>query len=316
MKPEKTGTKVQIVQVDKRSEGQRLDNFLLRTMKGVPRSRVYRLVRRGEVRLNKKRAKPEQKLSLGDKVRIPPYLGLETRAQLPISEGLRRILEEAVIHEDEQLLVINKPAGVAVHKGTGVGIGVVEAMRQIHQRWAGLELAHRLDRDTSGCLVLAKNVAALRHLQDQFKQKSVDKTYLALVHGQWPAGLTRVDAPLRRDVPTSGERIVVPSQSGKTALTRFQIEKSLPHATLLKCSPVSGRTHQIRVHCQVSGHSIVGDPKYGQKSGVRLLDAHKKLCLHSQAIAFSHPQTGDSLRFTAALDPELDSLLEALEKSQ
>lgn len=307
--PTSNGEKVEFVRVEISHQGQRLDNFLLRHLKGVPRSRIYRLVRRGEVRVNKKRCKPEQKLISGDIVRIPPYSGASTPSSEKPSHGLQALLRNCVLYEDEQLLVLNKPAGLAVHGGTGIRIGVIEALRQMKPEWSSVELAHRIDRDTSGCLVVSKNTIFLRHIQAELKARTVDKYYMALVHGEWPEGLTLIDAPLQKNELSSGERIVKVMPMGKPSLTGFKIAEKLDQSTLLEVKPETGRTHQIRVHCQHGGHAIVGDPKYTSNSSSERLSKVKNLCLHAWKIGFSLPNSANRIEVEAPMDKYMSALI-------
>lgn len=293
---------VQQLQITRKNEGQRIDNFLMRELKGVPRSRVYRLIRRGEVRINKKRCKPETKLAIGDIVRVPPYAGKAFKAPGEISDTLKSYLLENILFEDDSVLVVNKPSGLAVHGGSGIKLGLVEAMRQIRPQWKDIELAHRLDRDTSGCIVLAKTLQALRDLHEQFKSKTVRKTYHALVYGAWPEEVKEVNASLLRDQLDSGERLVRVNKDGKQSLTRFKILDRFDEATLVEASPETGRTHQIRVHCQFMGHPIVGDSRYASRSDPK---AHpsvgrvKNLCLHAETLTFKLPDTKQLLTVSA-----------------
>jgi 23S rRNA pseudouridine955/2504/2580 synthase len=304
--------KVQFINVTAAGDGQRLDNFLIRHLKGVPRSRIYRLIRRGEVRVNKKRSKPVNKLSLGDSVRLPPIsMAAAPKTNKPGAELVKRLLE-SVLFENDDLLVINKPAGFSVHGGSGIRLGLIEAFRQIKPEWRTLELAHRLDRDTSGCLVICKNSIYLKYLHSEFKAKSVEKHYLAVVHGYWPDSLCEVDAPLLKNELASGERIVKVDNTGKASKTRFELIKRFTKATLVKALPETGRTHQIRVHCQHVGHPIVGDSKYTSRTKVLHLPVVKHLCLHASKISFIEPQSGVLLSFEAELDPQLAELLKAL----
>jgi len=301
---EKT-SQVQFIQITEKYSGQRLDNFLIRELKGVPRARIYRLVRRGEVRINKKRAKPESRLVVGDKVRIPPLV-MEQPGTLPKpSLGLINALQEAVLFEDDDLLVLNKPAGLAVHLGSGIRLGLIEAVRQIQPAWGEAELAHRLDRDTSGALVLCKNMNALRELQAQFKAKTVNKRYHALVQGSWPAELLEIDAPLQRVLGGSGERFVRVSKEGKPSKTSFAVLERFSVVTLLEARPQTGRTHQIRVHCQYAGHPILGDEKYAQNSDKVAKNPQaeaKYLCLHAAEITFKRPGSEAPLTVQAPWD--------------
>ncbi|NKB31710.1 MAG: RluA family pseudouridine synthase [Pseudomonadales bacterium] len=295
----KTREQVRSVRITERHDGQRLDNFLIRELKGVPRTRIYRIIRRGEVRVNKKRCKPDFKLSVGDEVRIPPVREGKRSIPSKISPAIAELLQSSVLLETDLLLVINKPAGLSVHGGSGVRLGIIEALRQMKQEWRHAELAHRLDRDTSGCLIIAKKANALKQIQDEFKGKRVEKIYHALVHGQWPEEIVEISAPLRKNQLSSGERIVQVSADGKSAETRFTVLERYAMASLLEVSPTTGRTHQIRVHCQYAGYPILGDQKYGPKSMQNELKPIKKLCLHAAKIRFSDPASDGWLEVEA-----------------
>lgn len=306
---------VQRVKVEKAHIGQRLDNFLIRHLKGVPRTRIYRLIRRGEVRVNKKRCKPERKLDIGDEIRIPPYTGSSSPQPGKPSPILRDYLLNSILFENDDLLVLNKPAGLAVHGGTSIRLGLIEALRQCKPEWFGLELAHRLDRGTSGCLVVAKNAVFLKHIQGEFKLKRVNKNYLALVHGKWPESLVCVDAPLQKQPLGDSERIVRVADTGKPSLTRFKLKQHFDGASLLEAMPETGRTHQIRVHCQHAGHGIVGDEKYTFQTKNENLAQVKNLCLHAWKIEFTLPDESKPLKVQATPDNHLKSLLLKLEKN-
>jgi len=312
-------SQVQFTEVNAETAGQRLDNFLLRLLKGCPKSRVYRMIRKGEVRINRKRAKPDSRLAEGDLVRIPPVRLAEREEPPSPSQGLRRLLEQGILHEDEHFLVVNKPAGLAVHGGSGVRLGMIEALRQMHARWSALELVHRLDRDTSGCMVLSKNTQFLREINKQFKEKSVTKIYLALVQGAWPDSLRQVEAKLQKNQLESGERMVrvdETGEAGKPALTRFRVvERFGGLATLVEAVPVTGRTHQIRVHCRHGGHPILGDTKYGNRSG-EPVQGIRRLCLHATALEFRFPPGASPQRFQAALDADFEAILKLLRKQK
>lgn len=306
-------TKVQFLEVFEAGEGQRLDNFLIRHLKGVPRSRIYRIIRKGEVRVNKKRAKPEKKLSLGDLVRIPPITLAAREAPAKVGVNLSKYLQECVIHEQDEFLVLNKPAGLSVHGGTGVRLGLIEAMRQIKPQWAQLELAHRLDRDTSGCLIISKKAIFLKHITNELKVRNVNKTYMALVHGHWPKSLLEVTAPLLKSEISAGERMVKVDAEGKPSKTTFSIIKRFKLATLIKAMPETGRTHQIRVHCQSVDHSIAGDSKYTAPEKASQLPQARKLCLHAYRVEFSMPDDGERVGFEAQLNSDFEDLLKILE---
>ncbi|MGE5154789.1 MAG: RluA family pseudouridine synthase [Bdellovibrio bacteriovorus] len=313
------GVTVTLVRVDEESVGQRIDNFLLRHLKGVPKSHLYRVLRRGEVRVNKGRVKADYRLQGGDLVRIPPVRAAEPRAAgLAPSEQLRRI-ERSVLYEDERLLVIDKPAGLAVHGGSGLSYGLIETLRQLRPG-AELELVHRLDRDTSGCLVVSKRRSTLRNLHELIREGGMEKRYLALILGDLASGQVRVDAPLVKNVLTGGERLVrVDRAEGKPARTLFRRLRRLPFeggvATLVEAELLTGRTHQIRVHAAHLGSPLAGDPKYGDFEANRRLKALglPRLFLHAHALSFRADYMSRPLRVESPLPPELESFLVVLE---
>ena len=310
---QQTESSVKIITISRQSGGQRLDNFLIKELKGVPRSRIYRLIRRGEVRLNKKRCKPDLKLNVGDRVRIPPVRVSSNIAKTGfISPGFAKILADSILFETEELLVINKPAGFAVQGGTGIRVNIIDAMREMKSEWRELELAHRLDRDTSGCLLLSKKISILRELQLQFKLKTVKKVYFAIVHGGWPDNLTVLKAPLLKNRLSSGERIVKVAKDGKPSETKFKIIERFQGATMLEVRPIIGRTHQIRVHCQYAGHPIVGDLKYNAVNTNNDLASVKYLCLHAAEIEFIDSSSKKPVRVTAPFDKNLYQLINEL----
>ncbi len=308
------GARVRRVTVDPDEAGRRLDNFLLGRLKGVPRSRVYRLIRSGEVRVNARRARADQRLAAGDEVRIPPFRAspreaLSGRREMPAVAWL----EERVLYEDEDLLVLDKPAGLAVHGGSGVSLGAIELLRAARPGAVRLELAHRLDRDTSGCLLVAKRRSALRNLHEQFRAGSVEKHYLALVVGAWPASLRRVDAPLLTTSRRGGERHVGVDAEGKQSVTRFAVVRKLPGATLLDVRIDTGRTHQIRVHAAHAGHPVAGDDRYGPDgAGLAARCGLQRLFLHASRLAFTSPRSGDRISVEAPLPSELEAVLDRL----
>lgn len=310
---------VRFVTIDSHHEGQRIDNFLITFLKGVPKNLVYRIIRKGEVRVNKKRVKAVYRLQAGDLVRVPPVRVAERAEDMPVSDALARVLEAAVLKETDDWLVINKPQGLAVHAGSGIQGGLIESLRQIRPAGSYLELVHRLDKDTSGCLLIAKSRKALNFLQEQLKQKAFSKKYHALAIGRWPAGLAEVNAPLKKHDIGGRERVVrVDEQEGKVSLTRFQVlqrfEAKGVACTLLEAEPVTGRTHQIRVHAQSVGHSLVGDVKYGDET----VDRHfktlgfKRLFLHAASLGFPDPATGMYVEVAAPLEVSLQSILARL----
>ncbi|WP_439258416.1 23S rRNA pseudouridine(955/2504/2580) synthase RluC [Lonepinella sp. BR2271] len=306
---------VKMLNISADEAGQRIDNYLLTKLKGVPKSLIYRIVRKGEVRVNKGRIKPEYKLQAGDVVRVPP-VRVSEKAQAPISTKLNKVaqLESQIIFEDDCLLVINKPSGIAVHGGSGLSFGVIEGLRALRPEARFLELVHRIDRDTSGILLVAKKRSALRNLHEQLRIKTVQKDYLALVRGQWQSHVKVVQAPLLKNELASGERIVKVSEQGKPSETRFSIEERYANATLVKASPVTGRTHQIRVHTLHAGHPIALDDKYGDKKFDEEMTAFglNRLFLHAFNIRFEHPKTGETLQLTAPLDKNMKTILQKL----
>lgn len=301
---------VRLVAVEADYVGQRIDNFLMRELKGVPKSRIYNLLRRGEVRVNKSRAKPDYKLQAGDVVRVPP-VRVAVREESAVPLGLDAGLRSAILYEDAGLLVINKPSGLAVHGGSGISLGLIEALRQMYPEQRHLELVHRLDRDTSGCVMVAKKRGVLKQLHELLKaRKGVDKRYLALVGGKWPARKQQVNAPLQKNVLSSGERVVRVELEGKKSVTEYTLLRRVAGASLIEARPVTGRTHQIRVHCQYAGYPILGDDKYGDDeadANFRKLGL-KRLFLHAHSLAFN--LDGKRISVVAPLPPELEKVLE------
>ncbi|MCE9678358.1 23S rRNA pseudouridine(955/2504/2580) synthase RluC [Shewanella sp. AS1] len=311
--------KVELVTIDEDNVDQRIDNFLVTKLKGVPKSMIYRIVRKGEVRVNKKRIKPEYKLQEGDLVRIPPVRVSNSDEKPGPSAKLTKVsqLEDRILFEDKAIIVLNKPAAIAVHGGSGVDFGVIEAMRALRPQQKFLELVHRLDKDTSGVLLIAKKRSALKHLHDQLRYKKMQKDYLALVRGEWQSHDKVVNAPLLKLTLKSGERIVRVNKEGKASETRFAIKQRYKGATLVQASPVTGRTHQIRVHCQYAGHPIACDEKYSEQKfddSMRALGLNR-LFLHAAQLRFIHPVTEEVMQVKAPLDKELEQLLKQLEKA-
>lgn len=305
---------VQMLEVGAHSEAQRIDNFLMSHLKGVPKSRIYRLIRKGEVRINKKRAKPDTKLHAGDLVRVPPIRVAQGSTATPPGQGLVDLLATAVLFEDEQMIVINKPQGLAVHMGSGLQTGLIEALRWIKKDQGReedfLELAHRIDKDTTGCIVIAKKPMFLKYLQAEFKARRVRKRYQAIVHGQWPGDITEIHAPLlKRDVQ-EGEKIVTVDEAGKASNTHFKLIKTSRAASFIEASPLTGRTHQIRVHCQYAGHPIVGDRKYTTQQPNSLTQV-KTLCLHAASIEFAL-EDGRKISVQAPLPGHMQQMLESI----
>lgn len=304
------------VEIDAEGAGQRVDNFLVRQMKGVPKSHIYRVLRKGEVRVNSARARPDYRLQAGDKVRIPPVRqGAETSKAQPLPGALER-LRTRILYEDSGLLVLNKPAGMAVHGGSGVSYGVIEALRALRPEAKHLELVHRLDRDTSGCLAVAKKRSVLRALHELLRCGGMEKRYLALLAGRWKGGTREVTASLRKNVLQGGERVVRVSDEGKSAVSLFRPLSVFAEASLVEVVLATGRTHQIRVHAAHIGHPIAGDEKYGDPGFNRRMREFglKRLFLHAHFIAFRLPEADEEVSVSAPLDDDLRQVLERLEE--
>ncbi len=308
--------------VDEESDGQRLDNFLLRELKGVPKTHVYRIIRSGEVRRNKGRVSADDRVQTGDVLRIPPIrlsAQIEEKADKPAPPR-----EFPVVHEDEGLLAIDKPAGVAVHGGSGVSFGVIEQLRRARPAARLLELVHRLDRETSGLLLIAKKKSVLKAVQDQFRERETDKTYLALVVGNWPARKKVIDQPLHKFLLADGERRVRVTEpgdpDGTRAITLVRIARQWPSAegrpalSLLEVTIKTGRTHQIRVHLASAGHPIAGDDKYGDFEVNRQLarGGLRRMFLHAWRLRLTHPQTQQPLALQVELPAELQKYIDGL----
>jgi 23S rRNA pseudouridine955/2504/2580 synthase len=307
---------VQRLVVDTEDAGQRLDNWLVKRLKGVPKSWVYRVIRSGEVRVNKGRAGADTRVAAGDEIRVPPV----RVAEKPAGAAAAPPREFPLLFEDEHLLAIDKPAGVAVHGGSGVSFGVIEQLRRARPEARFLELVHRLDKETSGVLLLAKKRSALTHLQDQLRGRSTEKVYTALVWGEWPASLKVIDVPLLKTLDAAGERHVRVVPGGHEAAQRSislvkllrRIDGPTGGLSLLAVTIKTGRTHQIRVHLASQGHAIVGDPKYGDFAANKAFakaSGVARMFLHASRIAFDHPATGERLRLEAPLPAECAALL-------
>jgi 23S rRNA pseudouridine955/2504/2580 synthase len=298
--------------VDEESAGQRLDNYLLRLLKGVPKTHVYRVIRSGEVRVNKGRAGADTRVAAGDLVRVPPMRLPEPRAGAVLPAPAR---EFPVLFEDDLLLAIAKPAGVAVHGGSGVSHGVIEQLRQARPAAKFLELVHRLDKDTSGVLLLAKRRSALTALQDQFRSRDTGKIYAARVFGEWPDKLKVIDQPLHKSLDAAGERhvrVVSPAnEDGRRAITLVKVARRLEETTLLQVTLKTGRTHQIRVHLAHAGFPIVGDPKYGDFARNKAFAREQgvaRMFLHAAELAFDHPASGERITLRANVPAEFATL--------
>ncbi|EKD69986.1 MAG: hypothetical protein ACD_46C00683G0002 [uncultured bacterium] len=296
---------------------QRLDNFLITKLKNMPKTRIYRILRKGEVRVNKKRVQPSYRLQVGDRVRIPPmHLSEKTSAAKP-SQSLMTLLATRILYEDNYLLILNKPSGVPVHGGSQVKIGIIEALRCMYPNLPHLELAHRLDSDTSGCLILAKKRSILKELHELLRLGKMRKIYMALTQGHWKPSELRVEVALQKSYLQGGERIVKVDSQGKTALTVFKPIETLTGAMLVEATLHTGRTHQIRVHAKYRRHPIAGDEKYGDKEFNKKMRQHGlgRLFLHAKSIGFVLPSIGQTVKVTAPLDDDLADCLRLIRVS-
>ena len=300
--------------IDEHTLGQRIDNFLLRELKGVPKSRLYRALRQGEVRVNKKRVRAEYRLKDEDIVRIPPIRVAE-KTEVFVGSRLLALLEKAIIFESNDVIVVNKPSGLAVHGGSGLNYGLIEAMRKLRPDCRRLELAHRLDRDTSGCTIITKKSSVLKWIHQQLREKTMNKVYFALVKGRWPKRKTHINQPLDKNILASGERMVRVSPEGKISKTAFDIAELFTGATLLEVRPITGRTHQIRVHAQYAGFPLMGDDKYGIKDDKPWEQSMglQRLFLHAREVSFTLPD-GKRIIVNAPLPDDLEAMLQNLRR--
>jgi len=309
--------RARVVEAGPEDEGQRLDNFLVRHLKGVPRSHIYRLLRTGQVRVNGGRVKAMQRVAAGDKVRLPP-VRQAAASEAPSAPGrAKRELEDRILFEDDRVLVINKPSGMAVHGGSGLSFGVIEALRAARPDAPFLELAHRLDRETSGCLVICKKRSALRRVHERLREGGVEKRYLALVAGSWSRKQEEVRLTLKKQVH-GGERMVDVRDDGKESVSRFRAIAYYPGATLMEVDIDTGRTHQIRVQAAHVGHPLLGDDKYGDRDANRAFRKFglRRLFLHAANIGFEWPDNFNRVDVSAPLDDDLRQVLDRLEGGQ
>ena len=307
-----SSAQVMILSIDEDQAGQRLDNFLIARLKGVPKSKIYNVIRKGEVRVNKGRIKPEYKLMAGDSVRVPPIRTAEAGTEAKASHQMMTLLGKSILFEDDGLLVINKPPGLAVHGGSGITLGLIETLRQMRPEVRHLELVHRLDRDTSGCIMVAKKRSYLRHLQAALREKSagaggITKVYQALVVGDWSSRFHQVNAPLLKTEVAGGERVVRVHPEGKPSVTEFKVLKRFDGFSLIEARPITGRTHQIRVHAQYAGCVLVGDEKYGNDEINEVMRGQgiKRLFLHASSLSFYLPESAELTHVDAPLPPDL-----------
>ena len=295
---------VRWIEITQENEGQRLDNFLITALKGVPKSKIYKIIRKGEVRINKGRVKQTTRLAIGDMVRIPPIRVAAEGEIVNPGQKLLAVIESAILFEDDYIMLINKPTGLAVHGGSGISLGLIETLRVARPEQRFLELVHRLDRDTSGVIMVAKKRSALLAMHKALQTNQMNKEYLALVHGRWRDSCKQVDAPLRKNELRSGERVVRVSDEGKASLTKYKVNEAFTDYTLVAAKPITGRTHQIRVHCQYENHPIAGDNKYCEDGQLKA-DKRRgitRLFLHAHRLTFKHPESGDKIMIEAPLD--------------
>ncbi len=306
--------KVQIVTIDEEYAGQRVDNFLRTRLKGVPKSRIYRAIRKGEVRVNKGRVDASYRLGAGDRIRVPPLRVPDPKDPVPAPAGFKDRIESRILYEDDEVMVLNKPSGIPVHGGTGISMGLIEVLREMRPRAKNLELIHRLDRGTSGCLLVAKKRRCLLEWHDLLTRRQVKKRYLTLVKGRWKGGAKKIDSPLLKNVLQSGERMVTIDEAGKPSLTYFTPIKQYDEVTLVAADPLTGRTHQIRVHAKSMGHPIVGDDKYGDERFNQQMRKKglKRLFLHSACISRKQFSADAFNGICAPLDADLLACLDGL----
>ncbi len=313
--PESNLTSVRLVTVESTEEGQRVDNFLMKRANGVPKGHIYRIIRTGQVRVNGGRIKPTRKLMTGDVVRIPPLKTLN-KSQPSVPDDLAARIAKRIVYQNEAFLVVDKPAGLAVHGGSGLQFGLIDGLRQ-HQNDTSLELVHRIDKGTSGCLLIARNNGVNRQLQNLFRERSVDKRYYALVSGQWPEQTMTVEAPLLKNQDNGGQKKVIVAQGGQSAVSHFTVVRRFQQATLVDVAIETGRTHQIRVHAQHSGHPLAGDQRYGRRADNQLfnrLGVSKRLYLHARQLEFDWQ--GERISIVVEPDEQWQAALSVLTKAK
>lgn len=305
----------QFITIEDERSGQRIDNFLFTQLKTIPKSRIYRALRGGEIRVNKKRIKAEYRLQAGDSIRLPPFK-MDTKTPTVVRQQEFAPLLERILYEDDDVLVLNKPAGMPVHGGTNTSYGVIDALRQARPHDKSLELVHRLDKGTSGCLIIAKKRSALKYLHQLMRESHIQKEYLCLVKGVWPGDKRHVKVALKKNILQSGERMVRVDTAGKEAHTEFSVIEKFKQASLIKARLHTGRTHQIRVHLAHIGYPLVGDDKYGDWEFTKLLRTKtglKRMFLHAQTISFKLPNSEETITIEAPLDRDLEQCLQKLQ---
>jgi 23S rRNA pseudouridine955/2504/2580 synthase len=310
-----TTEKVRIVEITANNDGQRIDNYLSSALKGVPKTHIYRIVRTGQVRVNKGRIKPNYRLKIGDMVRIPPVrIASGPDSLISIPRPVLQKLRQSVLYEDNDYLVLNKPSGLAVHAGSGIKFGVIESIGELRPELGFIELVHRLDRETSGCLLLAKNRNALTAMHDLLREGNVEKRYLALLKGRWENGERTVTAPLIKNVLQGGERMILVSDQGKQAVSHYKLITNFVNCCMVEVNLETGRTHQIRVHSAHIGHPIAGDKKYGDDEFNSIMKnmGLKRLFLHAHVLAFQNPVRDHDIHVSAPLSEDLQTVLDNL----
>jgi len=314
--PSNKPSKVQVIEINEDQDGQRLDNWLLRQIHGAPKSLIYRIIRKGEVRVNKGRKKANYKLSAGDQVRIPPVRIEAESGKKTLPKSLLDEVKASVLLDNQHCLVINKPVGLAVHGGSGLHFGVIDVVKALYPDLEYLELAHRLDRETSGCLILAKNRKALIFLHEQIKAGTVVKKYLAGLAGNWQGGKKTISAPLKKNSMHGGERMVEVDEDGKTAISHFRPIQNYKNLTLVDVEIETGRTHQIRVHAAHAGHPVAGDKKYGEREYNKWVREQglKRMFLHAYWLEFMLPGSDELVQVTTPLPGALQNVLNTLEQ--
>lgn len=309
---------VKYIEANSEDEGQRVDNFLMRHFRSVPRTLIYKIIRKGEVRVNKGRVKQNTRIKEGDIIRIPP-IKVSEKPVATVPKGQLDRIEKNILFEDTDLMVINKPSGIAVHGGSGISFGLIEILREMRPLAKRIELVHRLDRDTSGCILIAKKSAILKELHAQIREDKMVKEYITLLFGKWDKNKTKIDLPLLKNTLQSGERMVKVDQSGKQSVSFFNIIASYDEVDLIKVRLKTGRTHQIRVHALSQGCPIVGDDKYGDKLINKQFRKYgiKRLALHAQFLSFRHPNINNDtwMKIEAPLHDDFQTAIDTLSAS-
>lgn len=309
---------VKFITVESEHTDRRIDNFLYCYLKYIPKNKIYCILRKGEVRVNKRRVKPRYKIQLNDRIRIPPLKIINKDCKSYLPTKLSKLINDSKVYEDKYILALNKPSGKAVHSGSGIRIGLIESLRSIYSKYNFLELVHRLDKSTSGVLLIAKKRSVLKSLHNQLKTRTIKKEYWALLHGQWILGNKKVSVPILKDAGNKRKPLSHVSKEGKFAETHFKVEKHFKNTTLVKCFTKTGRTHQIRVHAAFMGHPIIFDDLYGNFLKDKNLNVttsffSKRLCLHATAITILHPIYNCKLRIDAPIDRNLQEILNTLD---